>query len=229
MEISKNLHNESQHIQGRWIVEAVFSEQNDPSSGMYSTIDVCTSKDDADNLASRLCDNYGHEFITYRARPFGIFRDFVDFKPSSTIYKSDDEKMNKAYEMRIIKDHERRQHESKKQEASLLHDKYSETIGTVQNFCKSLYNCYLISIRLQKLSDDITNSKLSYDKSFNQMCESYFMDNTIMEKWEPYLDHNLKYYNDTFTLPALKDWFTINKVNIIKYQQLDNNNFLPIP
>lgn len=206
--ILENLRNESDRA---WIVEAVFSDQSNPSDDLYSTLTVCKTKDEADAKASELCSTYGHPFLTYRARPFGTFRPYVDFKPSSTVYKCDDEKLNSAYEARIKRNHEFKRQEEKRREAMELQDKDSMTAGTVQHFCRAIYTCFFSSMRIQSLSEDLKNSTDGYDKAFRALCTGYSLNNKLINEWEAYLEHQLELFGDTHTLPNLKTWFIANR------------------
>lgn len=194
-----------------WVVEAVFSEQDNPADDMYSTITTFKTREEADAKASELCSSHGHPFITYRARPFGIFRPYVDFKSGNTVFKCDDEKMNTAFEARIKRNHEFKKMEQKRREAMELQDKHSSTVGTVQHFCRAIYTCYYSSMRVQALSEELSNASDGYDKAFRALCTSYSLNNKLVDDWEGYLEHQLELFNDTHTLPNLKAWFESNR------------------
>jgi hypothetical protein len=193
---------------GSFMVEAVFANPDVPSGGMYSTLGIFHSGDEAQQYAIGLAQKLPFDFLTYRVRKIGIFNDFFS-KDVNTLTFTEDEKFNES----ILK-HERAKNEFAKAQIikeKLLQDQLNneDIDGSNEKVARLLYLC----VKLNK--DVIDNNKLFEESSKNLKIRTDELKHNVSinsGEWMDYVKKSLTMYNEpSSTIENMMTWWESNK------------------
>lgn len=189
----------------KWIVECVFYDQVNKDRGMYTTVGVFSSKDEAENEAIKCNSTLGHKFLFYRARPVVSFREFGP--DGVSISSSKDATLEEEYKRRIEMEVTARKKAQAKRSTSEAYHAASIKEGTVENMVSLIHRAYYLETELKRKQRDLANVTQEASLASLELLKCMQAHPELHDKVLPYLETYMEAMGDTESLKVISEWY----------------------
>lgn len=192
----------------KWIVECIFSCPQNVSDSMYTTIAIYDTEFDAQSSARQLSYDNGHKFLSFRARPTGLFRKFDEKDDVNILYTTEQKDLDTQYETRLKQQHHLKIIENQKRQALDNYLNKSIVPNTVEYYTRLIYLCTSQFREIEHLNKQLLHISDAYTTSLTELTNQTFHHPHLKNEWFAYATTYLEATFNSAYLSSLNEWYT---------------------
>ena len=202
--------NRISHLGGiKWVVECVFGDIDHPDQSMYNIINVYTSRDEAEQCAKDLSYSHGHQFLTFRSRPTGLFRPMVEPR-APTVFTTEMRDLDDKYATRLRREHELQVAETTRRDKIQAHLTKSSVSETPENYTRLVYQAYTREISIVSDKKRLEENTTVLDQLMSELVTQHELQPELQKSWLSYAHDFLETTGELSLFEKLKDWYAAN-------------------
>lgn len=198
------------HVGGiKWVVECVFGDIDHPDQSMYNIINVYTSRDEAEQCAKDLSYSHGHQFLTFRSRPTGLFRPMVE-PHAPTVFTTEMRDLDDKYATRLRREHELQALETTRRDKISAHLAKSSVSETPENYTRLVYQAYTRAMSIISDKKRLEENTAALTQLMSELVTQHELQPELSTSWLSYAHDFLEATGESSMFEKLKDWYASN-------------------